>query len=194
VLLTLHNTPFTDMNDAEGPTQAAGYGAFAVADRILPLFADFIAAVRINEDKVRRHIDEACLVMTEVADSLVRLEGLSFRQGHEVASKLSRHLVDRGVPASALPPEDFSRLFAEVAGRPPRLPLAEIQALATPEHFIEVRTLPGGPGKAALAAALDIYTARLAELSARHSVATDREIAAAERLAAAVTALIAEAA
>jgi hypothetical protein len=111
-----------------------------------------------------------------------------------VASKLSRHLVDRGVPASALPPEDFSRLFAEVAGRPPRLPLAEIQALATPEHFIEVRTLPGGPGKAALAAALDIYTARLAELSARHSVATDREIAAAERLAAAVTALIAEAA
>lgn len=194
VLLTLHNTPFTDMNDAEGPTQAAGYGAFAVADRILPLFADFIAAVRINEDKVRRHIDEACLVMTEVADSLVRLEGLSFRQGHEVASKLSRHLVDRGVPASALPPEDFSRLFAEVAGRPPRLPLAEIQALATPEHFIEVRTLPGGPGKAALAAALDVYSARLTELSARHRVATDREAAAAERLAAAVAALIAEAA
>lgn len=194
VLLTLHNTPFTDMNDAEGPTQATGYAAFAIADRILPLFADFITAVRINEDKVRRHIDEACLVMTEVADSLVRLEGLSFRQGHEVASKLSRHLVDRGVPASALPPDDFARIFADVAGRAPRLPLAEIQALATPEHFIEVRTLPGGPGQAALAGAFEVYQARLAALTARHARATTREAEADLRLSTAVAALIAEAA
>jgi argininosuccinate lyase len=194
VLLTLHNTPFTDMNDAEGPTQNAGYAAFAVADRILPLFADFIASVRINEAKVRRHIDESCLVMTEVADSLVRLEGLSFRQGHEVASKLSRHLVDGGIPASALPPEDFVRIFSDVAGRAPVLPLTEIQALATPEHFIEVRTLPGGPGRAALAGALEIYHSRLAALLDRHAVALTRETTAAERLTAAVVALIAEAA
>jgi len=183
VLGTLHNTPFTDMNDAEGPTQATGYAAFAVASRLLPLFADFIGAVKINEAKVREHMDQSCLVMTEVADSLVRLEGLSFRQGHEVASKLSRLLIDNGLPVSGLTPETLSEVFEDVAGRKIKLTMGEIRTLCTPEHFIEVRTLPGGPGKAALADALRIYTARLAELSKKHAVGKAREAAADAQLA-----------
>ena len=33
VLLALHNTPFTDMNDAEGEVQVAGYAAFDTVER-----------------------------------------------------------------------------------------------------------------------------------------------------------------
>ena len=35
VINTMHNTPFTDMNDSEGEVQIAGYAAFAAAERVL---------------------------------------------------------------------------------------------------------------------------------------------------------------
>lgn len=192
-LLTLHNTPFTDMNDAEGPTQAVGYAAFAVADRLLPLFADFMTAVRINEAKVRQHIDEACLAMTELADSLVRLEGLSFRQAHEIAGLLSRRLIEAGLPTSGLEPALFAETFEHVVGRAPKLSTEEIRTLATPEHFIAVRDRRGGPAPAALAASLQRYRDRLAMLRDRAGQVAERERTARQSLSEAVAALIAAA-
>ena len=83
----LHNTPFTDVNDAEGEVQVAGYAAFDAGSRALRLLAGFIRAARVDEARVRRHIDESCITATELADSLVRAEGLSFRQAHEIVSR-----------------------------------------------------------------------------------------------------------
>ena len=45
VLGALHNTPFADMVDAEGRTQAAGLAAFDMAARLLPLLEGFLAAL-----------------------------------------------------------------------------------------------------------------------------------------------------
>jgi argininosuccinate lyase len=177
VIGTLHNTPFTDMNDAEGPTQAAGYAAFETATRLLPLLADFVDAVRVREDRVRATIDAACLGMTELADSLVREEDLSFRQAHEVAAILSRQLIDMGKGISALDEGRFAAAFASVAGRAPRLTPAALRRLTSPEHFIAVRTLPGGPG--ALETSLARYRAQLdavlSRLAALDSAEADAE-------------------
>ena len=75
-LAVLHNTPFTDVNDAEGEVQAAGYAAFEAGGRALRLLAGFIRVARVDEARVRRHIDESCITATELADSLVRAEGI----------------------------------------------------------------------------------------------------------------------
>jgi argininosuccinate lyase len=40
------------------------------------------------------------------------------------------------------------------------------RAVVTPEHFIAVRSLPGGPAPQALAAALEIYTSQEARARA----------------------------
>ncbi|HEY0420456.1 MAG TPA: lyase family protein, partial [Acetobacteraceae bacterium] len=56
VLLALHNTPFTDMNDSEGTVQEAGYEAFDTAARALALLSGFMQAVEIDEARVRAHI------------------------------------------------------------------------------------------------------------------------------------------
>jgi len=187
VMGTLHNTPFTDMNDAEGPTQAAGYIAFDTASRLLPLLTEFIGAVRIREDRVRATIDAACLGMTELADSLVREEGLSFRQAHEVAAALSRQLIEAGKGISALTDAQFAEAFAEVAGRAPGLSPAELRRLTSPEHFLAVRALPGGPG--ALDASLEAYRATLADRRARLGGLDAAEAAAAAELDRAVARL-----
>ena len=83
----MHNTPFTDMNDSEGETQVVGYEAFATAHRVLDLLIALVPALSVNAARVAENIRRSCATITELADSLVRIEGLSFRQAHEIAAE-----------------------------------------------------------------------------------------------------------
>ena len=187
VLTAVHNTPFTDMNDSEGEVQIAGYDAFDTAHRFMPLLSGLLDAATIDSAKVRRHIDEAGITLAELADSLVRTEEISFRQAHEVASKLARRMIDGGMTLSKIPFAEFGQIFVAVMQRPARLTEAEFRRFTTPEHFIAVRTMRGGPAPAALAASFaryhrDIAAKRAAidELGKRKRLAEDllaREVA-----------------
>ena len=162
VVFTMHNTPFTDMNDAEAEVQDAGYAAFDTALRVLRLLGPFTAALSVNAAQVARHIEASCVCITELGDSLVRAEGITARQAHAIASRLARHVIAAGTGLQALPWEVFAAAFADIAGRPPAIGEADLRRFATPEHFIAVRTMQGGPAPAALAASLAKYRDRLA--------------------------------
>jgi argininosuccinate lyase len=166
VLTALHNTPFTDMNDAEGEVQAAGYEAFDTLERVLSLLTGFMEAIEINETKVRRHIAESCITITEVADTLVREEGISFRQAHELASDLARRMIAAGLTLETIPMADFVEAFTHAIGRPPSIDEAQFRWIATPEHFVQVREMFGGPGTTALHASLARYTEALTRAAA----------------------------
>ncbi len=183
---TMHNTPFTDMNDSESEVQAGGYAAFEAGGRALALLDGLIAAVRVDGDKVARHIDESCITITELADSLVRVEGISFRQAHEVAATLARRVVDRGESLSSVPFEAVTEAFDETIGRPPKLSEADFRRFVSPEHFIAVRERYGGPGPKALAASLAGYAKQLAGHATALAVFEDRMASADTVLAAAV--------
>lgn len=165
IINIMHNTPFTDMNDSEGEVQIAGYSAFKTAERGLSLLAGLVGAVQIDEERVRRHIDKSCITITELADSLVRAEGISFRQAHGVSGVLARHVVDSASALSQVKFETFVTAFNDQLGRAPNLGESDFRRLLTPEHFIAVRERPGGPAAPALGASLDGYRATLAELA-----------------------------
>ena len=186
IVNTMHNTPFTDMNDSEAEVQAQGYAAFETGGRALALLDGLIAAVRVDEARIRRHIDQSCITITELADSLVRVEDISFRQAHQVASRLARRVVERGESLSTVPFDDAADAFARVIGRPPELSEADFRRFVSPEHFIAVRERYGGPGPKALAASLKGYAKRLATHATALAVFEDR-MAAAD---AALTALV----
>ncbi|SMC55618.1 argininosuccinate lyase [Primorskyibacter flagellatus] len=156
VIGTMHNTPFTDMNDSEGEVQAAGYAAFDRGGRVLSLLGALIPAVSVNADRVRATTDAACITITELADTLVRDEGLSFRQAHEIAATTARAVIAAGVPLGQ-GFDAFSDAFETAAGRAPVLDNAAFAHAVAPETFIARRDRPGGPAPAALNAALDGY-------------------------------------
>jgi len=162
IITTMHNTPFTDMNDAESEVQEAGYAAFETALRVLRLLGGFTASLTVDGAKVARHIDQSCVCITELADSLVRAEGITTRQAHAIASHLAREVIAAGITLPELPWEVFATAFAGAAGRAPAIGLSELRRFATPEHFIAVRTMQGGPAPAAFAASLALYRTRLA--------------------------------
>ena len=162
---TVHNTPFTDMNDSEGEVQAAGYAAFESGGRMLDLLAAFLPAARIDEARVRANMDAACVTITELADTLVREEGLTFRAAHHVAAAVARDVIARGVPLSG-GRQAFAAAFEAQAGRPPSLGADGFAEAVSPEAFVARRDRPGGPAPAALAAALEGYEAEAARLRA----------------------------
>jgi argininosuccinate lyase len=60
-----------------------------------------------------------------------------------------------------VPHAAFAEEFRAVVGRTPRLAEAELRRYTTPEHFVAVRTLPGGPAPGPLGASLARYRAEL---------------------------------
>lgn len=184
----MHNTPFTDMNDSEGESQQAGYGAFETGSRVLRLLAAFVPALKINPDRVAANIDHACITITELADTLVRHEGLSFRQAHEIAAATAKAVVAEGASLSAgFPP--FAAAFREATGRETTMDEAGFAEAVSPEYFVAVRDRFGGPAPAAMAEAITAYRAALSRFEdtarARHA----QETRAAEALDAAFNAL-----
>lgn len=165
VVNTMHNTPFTDMNDSEGEVQVAGYAAFDSGGRVLALLGALIPACRVRSDRVAANMDAACVTITELADTLVRSEGLSFRQAHEVASHTARAVVRAGVPLSA-GFEAFATAFAAEAGRPPAMTTETFASAVSPAQFVAARTRFGGPAPAPMDAALAGYGKTLDTLRA----------------------------
>jgi len=177
VLDVMHNTPFTDMNDSEGETQSMGYEAFVSAGRVLDLMASFVAAIRIDPDRVANNIRRSCITITELADSLVRLEGLSFREAHEIAATVAKAVVaDQGdLPTDGFEP--FLSAFEHSAGRKPSVDRRKFAEIVSPEYFVAVRNRFGGPAPEPMAQALSSYRDRsvgFAQAAAESAAAAER--------------------
>jgi argininosuccinate lyase len=186
VLTALHNTPYTDMNDNEHEVHGHGYGALAMAERVLTLMNAVIRSLSVDEARARQNIERSFATITELADTLVRDEGLPFVKAHHVASALARELLASGETLSTVPYATFARIFERTAGHPPSLSDERFRHCVTPDHFIAVRKLPGGPAPEALAESLAVYRDGAAALRARLAAHAEAERRAAAVLAEAV--------
>jgi argininosuccinate lyase len=163
VLDIMHNTPFTDMNDSEGETQRFGYEAFATGGRVLDLLAALLASIRIDARRVAQNIRRSCITITELADSMVRLEGLSFRQAHEIAATVARAVLDIEGDLGSDGYAPFAAAFEAAAGRRPGIDAAHFAEIVSAEYFVAIRDRLGGPAPAALERAIAGYRAALSE-------------------------------
>ncbi len=168
VIGTMHNTPFTDMNDSEGEVQLAGYAAFDSGARVLALLGALLPACSVRADRVAANMDAACVTVTELADTLVRAEGLSFRQAHSIAATTARGVIAVEQPLRA-GYAIFSAAFRAETGRAPGLDAAAYDEAVDPAHFVAVRDRFGGPAPAPMDAALAHYTAEASALAARYA-------------------------
>ncbi|WP_176084038.1 argininosuccinate lyase [Martelella sp. HB161492] len=165
VLTIMHNTPFTDMNDSEGETQTMGFQAFDCAFRVLDLLVAFIAQVKVNGPRVAANLDRSCITITELADSLVRREDLSFRVAHEIAADVARAVVKAESSLTADGYEPFLKAFEQHAGRASGLDEDAFRDIVSPEYFVSVRKRYGGPAAEPLGEALAFYDGALGDFS-----------------------------
>lgn len=183
IINTMHNTPFTDMNDSETEVQAAGHQAFESGTRLIRLLNDFIAAVQINEERVNQHIGESCATITEIADSITRIEGISFRDAHQIAASMSQRAIELGVSLDAFDYKEFAGIYKWHTGNETKLSAERLAEIASPGHFIAVRKITGGPAIPAFEASLKKYTGAAISQSNENVAFFERLIKAREGLA-----------
>ena len=157
---TMHNTPFTDMNDSESEVQQSGYAVYDSGGRVLDLFAALIGACDVDQRRVAANGNAACITITELADALVRRELLSFRVAHQIAAKTAQAVITQGQALSE-GYQSFSVAFAAACARSSKLTQAEFIEAVSARNFVNVRDRLGGPAPTAMNAALDIYTRQL---------------------------------
>ena len=151
VLGCLHNTPFTDMNDAEDDLQPMVYAAFEDSDRALRLLTGVLSEAEFHTERMARAADANFLPVTELADTLVRGTGISFHAAHGLVSNAVKELTASGTgyDADAMAAV-IERELPGVAGRLQAISRAEIRRSLSARNFVEVRGIAGGPAARAL--------------------------------------------
>ncbi len=182
IVNTMHNTPFTDMNDSETEVQAAGHKVFETGSRLLRLLNEFMAAVRIDEDKIAADIGKTCATVTEVADSISRIEGISFREAHEVAAQMAKLVAQENISLETINHSQFSLIYKDCTGSETTIDAAKLAEIGSPGHFVSVRTLTGGPAIPAFEESLKKYTATAINQSNQNVAFFERLLGARELL------------
>jgi argininosuccinate lyase len=154
VFTCAHNTPFGDINDSEDDLQPLVFTMFADAGRALRLLAGLLRTAEVDREHLARRANGDFLTVTELADTLVRRTGMSFREAHG--------MVARAVQACA----DTWELPDALLKQNPNFPLTreEIERALDAENFVRIREVAGGPAPNVVAEALARARAEQAEL------------------------------
>jgi argininosuccinate lyase len=151
LLITLKGLPSSyqrDLQEDKEPVFAAHDQALAM----VTIATGAVAAMRVNEVRLREAASNPDLLATEAADYLVR-RGVPFRKAHEIVGQIIREAERRGHSWAALPLgklKSFSPLFEE-----------DLHAALTVEAALARRSVPGGTAPAAVRAAIAECRARL---------------------------------
>jgi argininosuccinate lyase len=138
VLTCAHNTPFGDINDSEDDLQPLVITMFADAGRALRLLAGAMQTAEVDRERMAQRAAKDFLTVTELADTLVRRLGVSFREAHDAVAEA----------VAACGNDDSPRAIAAALQHVrPSLDLnhEEIEKALDPEHFVRIRNITGGP-------------------------------------------------
>jgi argininosuccinate lyase len=142
VFLSVHNTPFGDINDVEDDLQPLIAAAFRDARRATELLGATLSTATFNVDVLRARAGRDFITVTELADTLVRRERVSFRMAHRIVAGAVRRALEGG---GELTYDLLHAAAYEVLNKPLSLTAAEVQAALDPGNFVRVRTVLGGP-------------------------------------------------
>jgi argininosuccinate lyase len=142
IVTAVHNTPFGDIVDTEDDLQPLVFSMFRDATRAVKLVAAAMATAEFDAARLEARAADGWTTLTELADTLVRDDGLPFRTAHAIARRLmgarqrepERPLVELLADAST-----------ELLGTPLKYSEADLARVLSPRYFVEIRRTYGGP-------------------------------------------------
>ena len=155
----VHSAALGDTVDAEDEFYEPVFRTFGHALGVLRLLEAALATCQFDVERLAERAADGFTTATELADTLVRRGGLSFRQAHRVAAMVVQL---SGADPGRVDAELVARAAQQVLGQPVHLDPADLRTALDPWCFVEQRTIPGGPAPAAMQAHLEQLRQRLA--------------------------------
>ena len=150
MLVLMKGQPLAYNKDNQEDKEPLFDSADTVADT-LTIFAEMIAGIKVNADRMRTAAAEGFSTATDLADYLVK-KGLAFRDAHEAVAQAVRYAADQEVDLAALPLPSLQQ-FSSLIGD-------DVFAVLTLEGSVTSRNHAGGTAPTQVRAA--IARARLA--------------------------------
>jgi argininosuccinate lyase len=145
VLTMMHNTPFGDIVDTEDDLQPYLWRGLSVLEQMYRLLACVVGTMEVNKEGLLARAKSSYATVTELADTLVRTNRLSFRTSHRIVSKVVAQALQQGLRADEITLALVKEAAVSVIGRELALSEEELHRALDPVHFVAIRTLPGGP-------------------------------------------------
>jgi len=142
VFQMLHNTPYGDIVDMEDDMQPVVARVFDDTRRPVRMVAGAMDTAEFNRVKLMEKAGQNEITVTEMADTLVRDEGISFRQAHSIVREVVQA---RMIDPSAGLLEALKESSQRILGRPVNWDQEYLDRVLSPQHFVEVRQTQGGP-------------------------------------------------
>jgi argininosuccinate lyase len=142
VMTAVHNTPFGDINDSEDDIQPLIYNAIRDANRAVSLLANSLKSATFKIETLRKRAEENFITVTELADTIVRRENLSFRNAHHIVAKSVKDAIEA---KSEITHDILQAAAREVIGKELSLSAEETIQSMSAANFVGIRTIYGGP-------------------------------------------------
>lgn len=145
MVTTVKGTHFT--NTMDGNRESMRFFWDTAAEGIIALRLGNLAAANVRP-KAQSMLEQSQLnfsCVTDLADLLVRRNGLSFRQAHHVVGAIVHEVMNSGRAPDSINAENVARALRVVADAELRVSEDEIRDSLDPKKSVERRTVKGGP-------------------------------------------------
>ena len=105
--------------------------------------------------------------MTDVADTLVRLFDLSFRQAHDIIAHVTVEAINKGILAEEITPEMIRKAAEVVVGMQLQVPEPDLKQALDPELNVKRRNGIGMPAPSSVRAMIEAEKARVSDAENR---------------------------
>jgi len=125
--------------------------------------AGVVYTMKPMKENMRKHLRSGFSTMTEVADALVRLFDLSFRQAHDIIAHVTVEALNQQLMAEEITSEMISKAAETVIGKPLMIPEDELKQALDPELNVKRRNGIGMPAPDSVKAMIKTQKTRVNE-------------------------------
>ena len=145
VLAAVKGSWFTDASDATDAGNEPLIAATKQATGLLAVLAGAFGTLTVRPERMLALARTGFGTMTELADTIVRESGVSFRVAHNIVGKTVAVAIERGLAADQITHAMLEATAQELFGRPLGAGEAAIAEALDPAGNIRLRTVEGGP-------------------------------------------------
>ncbi len=167
VLAAVKGSWFTDASDASDGGNEPMLEACATAIACLEVLAGGLQSMEVRAERMLDLARTGYGTMTEVADTIVRESGVSFRVAHNIVGKTVVAALAEGLAADELTHDMFERASQELFNRPLGVSPEALHDALDPAENIRRRTVTGGTAPAEMRRMIAAGRERLATDRAR---------------------------
>lgn len=133
-----------------------------------------LATIKVHEEKMLERARSGYSAATELANEIMRTDGLDYRTAHDVVQTFILESVKQGLPSREAKIGILQAAAQEVVGKELSMTEEQLREALDPAHFVKVTNSRGGVAPEEVARMIKERRKRLAEARARHLARIER--------------------